>query len=122
MRTHVIVALTAALLGWAPAAHGQRTTEQYIPVGESPGVSGTRSYTGAIVAVDVARRTITVGAPDARRTIRVTDQTRIWLDRSAQKQTNTGGRMTDLVAGRQIEVAFADEARTVAQWIKVVVP
>lgn len=122
MKTHLIAAATVAgLLTWSPSVHAQRATERYIPVGQSPGVSGVTSYIGSVVAVDAQGRSFTVGA-EAPRTIRVTVRTRIWLDRSSQRQTNDAGRLADLRPGRKVEVLFADEARTIADWIKVVVP
>jgi hypothetical protein len=122
-RSWIAVALGSALLGWASEARAQRTTEQFIPVGQSPGISGVRSYTGAIVAVDAERRTVTVRSPTAPLIIKITARTRVFLDRSAQRLTNEVGSMTDLQVGRRVEIKFVDdETRDTADWIKVVVP
>lgn len=112
----VALALVTALL-WAPAAlEGQMMTEQFIPIGESPGLSGNYSDIGRIEAVDPAARRITL----AGRSIAVTPRTRIWLDRSALEQTNVRGRFADLRTGRRAEVKYEDETRRVsAEWIKV---
>jgi hypothetical protein len=117
------IAVVIATLAWAPNAHGQRLTEQYIPVGQSPGISGQYAYLGQIQAVDTENRTITVEGPEGARTIKVTDRTWIWLDRSQQKLTNEVGSMTDLQPGQRVEVKYVDyETRDTADWVKVVVP
>ena len=36
------------LLALAPVALGQRTTERYLPIGQSPGLSGKRTYMGKV--------------------------------------------------------------------------
>ncbi len=116
------IAVILVLLAWAPNARGQSMTEQYIPVGQSPGVSGTYSYIGQIEAVSTQNRTITVAGPEGTRTINVTDQTRIWLDRSQLRMTNQTGDMAELQPGRRVEVKYVDEeTKDTADWIKVVV-
>jgi len=123
-RTWIAVPLALALCagGGARDAHAQRTTERFIPVGQSPGISGTRSYQGAIISVNLALKTFTVRDAQGLRTIRVAPGTRIWLDRSAQQRTNVEGSMTDLEVGRRVEVLYVDDRRKdTADWIKVVV-
>ncbi len=116
------IAAVVASLGWAPDAHGQQTTERYIPVGQSPGVSGVYSDIGQIESVDASNRTVTVSAPEGARTITVTEETSIWLDRSELRLTNETGSMADLRPGRRVEVKYADEdTKETAAWIKVVV-
>ena len=117
----IALGLVAALSGVARSAPAQRTTEQFIPIGQSPGISGVRSYIGPIVAVDVQRRTFTVRDSTGERTIKVVPRTLIWLDRSGQRLTNEAGTPTDLRAGRRVEVKYVDDAlRDTADWIKVV--
>jgi hypothetical protein len=82
-----------------------------------------RSYLGAILTVDAQKKTFTVQGPAGTHTIKVVARTRIWLDRSAQRLTNEVGDMTDLQAGRRVEVLYVDETtKDTADWIKVVVP
>jgi hypothetical protein len=119
----IAVVLGAALLGFAPGAHGQRMTEQFIPVGQSPGVSGVHSDIGEIAAVDAAKRTLTIEGAAGSRTVKLGPRTRIWLDRSQQRATNAVGSMSDLRAGRRVEVRYVnDTTKEAADWIKVVVP
>lgn len=112
-----------ALLGCAPSAFGQKATERYIPVGQSPGISGKYAYTGEIQQVDRQNQTITVAGEAGARTIQITDRTQIWLDRSQLRMTNLTGGIADLQVGRTVEVKYEDEeARETAEWIKIVVP
>jgi hypothetical protein len=111
----VIVALVSAF-----DAHAQEATEMYIPIGQSPGVSGKSSLIGTLESVDAAKRTVTVAGPSGARTVGLTDRTSIWLDRSLQKQPNRSGTMTDLQQGRRVEVKLRkDEPNPFAEWIKI---
>lgn len=115
-----IVAMFAALLAGASFAHGQKQTERYIPLGQSPGLSGKATDIGVIEAADSAARTITVAGSGARRTVRVTNQTRIWLDRSRMKLTTLDGSFADLQRGHRVEVMPGGAERDApAVWIKV---
>ncbi len=108
-------AVLAALL-WSAPAHAQKATEQFIPIGQSPGLSGEYTYLGAIEAADIVARSITAGG----RSVQVTERTRIWLDRSGAKQPNLVGSFDDLRAGHRVEIKYEDEARRErADWIKV---
>jgi len=114
--TGILVALLCAI----SHAHGQKATEQFIPIGQSPGVSLKVTSIGEIADVNAAARTVTIADPAGRRTVRVTDQTRIWLDRTRIKQSNLSGSFADLRTGRRVEVKYADPARReVAEWVKV---
>lgn len=103
------------------SSSAQMTTERFIPIGQSPGLSGRYTWLGDIVSVDQTAGTFTVrNAEGSDRTIRVTDSTRIWVDRSASRQTNTVGGISDLVVGRRTEIKYIDyQRREVADWIKV---
>jgi len=115
-----IVAVTVALVAGASHAHGQKQTERYIPVGQSPGVSGKLTHVGVIEAADAGARTITVARDGERRPVRVTGATRIWLDRSRVKRTTLDGTFADLQRGRRVEVMPAGPAPGAeAAWIKV---
>jgi len=112
-------AVIALLLG-APLALGQMMTEQFIPMGQSPGLSGKHTDLGEIKQVDVEGRTITLGGAAGGRAVAVTERTRIWLDRSKLQQTSVAGGFADLRKGRQVEVKYEDdERRQTAAWIKV---
>jgi len=108
-------AVLAALL-WSAPLQAQKTTEQFVPIGQSPGLSGKSTYLGAIEAADSVTQTVTAGG----RSVQVTERTRIWLDRSGARQPNVAGSFADLQAGRRVEIKYEDEARRErADWIKV---
>ena len=109
-----------ALLCAAAPAHAQRSTEQFIPVGQSPGVSNTVTSVGMVDTLIMQQRMVTVREQAVRRTVRITDKTWIWLDRSKLKLPNLRGRLADLQKGRRVEVKYADpETKLVAEWVKV---
>ena len=53
--------LAITLLCAASYAHGHRATEQYIPIGQSPGLSKKYTTIGLIASVDTRRRSVTIG-------------------------------------------------------------
>jgi len=114
------IGLAIALLGGISYAHGQKETEQYIPIGQSPGLSQKSTSIGEIAEVDPQAKTVTIADPAGRRTVKVTEKTRIWLDRTKLKQTNLTGSFADLKTGRRVEVKYDDpQRREVAEWVKV---
>jgi len=117
MRTLFLgIGLIVALLCSMSFAHGQKATEQFIPLGQSPGVSNKYTYIGVIEAVDPRQRTVTA----AGHTVQITEQTRIWLDRSLLKRGSQAGSFGDMQKGRKVEIRYADPAqRRVAQWVKI---
>jgi hypothetical protein len=117
------LAILFVTLGGALGAHGQEATEIYIPVGQSPGLSGKSSLMGTLDSVDTGKRMVTVSSPSGARTVAFTERTSIWLDRSLQKQPNRSGAMADLQQGRKVEIKLRKgEPKPVAEWIKVQVP
>lgn len=111
--------LTAGLIVLCAAAAAQQSTERYVPIGKSPGVSGSQSIIGEITAVDSAARTLTVKGQDSERTFRMTEDTRIWLDRSSWKRTNLVGTFYDCIVGRDAEVMYPKDDMATAHWVKV---
>jgi hypothetical protein len=102
------------------AAHAQKSTEQFIPIGKSPGISEKVTAIGTLVTVKPLEHTFMVSEPGGRRTVRMTGQTLIWLDRSGLKLPNLVGSYADIQPGRRVEVKFTDPIRRdVAEWIKV---
>jgi hypothetical protein len=119
-RLFIAATLAAVLMAGVSFAHGQRQTERYIPIGQSPGVSGKSAWIGTIAATDPKARTLTVTLADSRYTVAVTERTRIWLDRSRLKQTALNGSYSDLQPGRRVEVKYSGaRGEGAAEWIKV---
>ena len=113
-------AFVIALLWGTSFAHGQKSTERYIPIGRSPGISGKYTSLGLLTDVNAQTRTITIADSAGPKTVQITDTTRIWLDRSKLRKSNLSGRFTDLVKGRRVEAKYEyPDRRNVAEWVKV---
>jgi hypothetical protein len=114
----IATALVVALL--AGAAYAQRATERFIPLGQSPGVSGKLSAIGTIVAVEREARRISLEAPAGRITVAVPESASIWIDRHERGLGAKTGSFADCHEGRMAEVKFADpETKQVAEWVKL---
>ena len=99
--------------------YGQQTTEQYVPIGQSPGISDEYSYIGNIVSVDRDAHTLTVRGERGTKTLSVLPGTRIWLDRSNVRKSNVTASYSDCEVGRKIEVMYDHDDQDVADWIKI---
>jgi hypothetical protein len=120
LKRYLGLAMVVVALGGTLEASGQEATEMYIPIGQSPGLSGKGSLIGTLASVDRGNRMVTISSPSGTQTVRFTDRTLIWLDRSLQKQPNQNGAIADLQQGRTVEIKVRKgEPKTVAEWIKV---
>lgn len=118
MRRSIATALVLAVL--TAGAYGQEAAERYIPIGQSPGVSGISSYVGPVQDVSPGAGTLTVVEGGVTRIVKVTDRTRIYQDYSAEQRSNRIGRLADCRPGQTVEIKFVDAAaRSEAEWIKV---
>lgn len=111
--------LTAGLM---VPAHGQKATEIFIPIGQSPGVSMKTSVIGTIQSFDAATRIIIVQSPDGEHRATITETTKIWLDNSRLGKTNVAASQSDCTPGRRCEIKYVYDggARTeMAEWIKL---
>ena len=115
-----IIPVAMLSLFTAGQACAQMATEQYIPIGKSPGLSVSHSDVGHIRNFDSASRTLSLEAGGEIRQVRITNDTRIWLDRSGVKHSNLVGQTSDLATGSRVEVSYVDPARRQsAHWVKV---
>lgn len=104
----------------ASTVQAQEMTERHIPVGAYPSLSGEHTFTGIIVAVDHGKKIITLEIEDGERNFRVTDDTKIWLDRSQLKKTTLDGVFGDIQTGLEAEVrTLGEENSDAAYWVKV---
>jgi len=119
-----LVAIGVLLLGGTPTAYGQKATEMFIPVGQSPGLSNKISIIGTIETIDVGAQTIVVAGSSGSWSATITDRTKIWLDKSKLRLPNQKGTFTDLRKGLLAEVKYeeAGGSRGPADWIKVQIP
>jgi hypothetical protein len=118
-RTLLCAASAFALLGQS-FAHGQRQTERFIPIGQSPGASGRTTRIGTVQDANPGARSFSLVTPEGGTPVHAPAGTPIWLDRSRQKRAASGGAFADLRAGRRVEVGYADAERAGrVLWIKV---
>lgn len=116
------IGVTLILLVGVPCVHGQKATEIFIPIGKSPGLSGKYTTIGKIDTVNAQDQTITMADSSGSYTIKITEHTKIWLDKSKLELTNERGTFADLQKGLLAEVKYENNARKdkgVAEWIKV---
>jgi len=101
---------------------GQRATEQYIPIGQSPGISGEYARIGTIDAIDVDARQMTIATETGPVVVELTENTIVWVDRSELGKANAAGSLDDLAEGLEVEVLSEERERRgegPAAWIKV---
>ena len=112
-----------ALILLAPAIWAQQMTDRHIPVGAYPALKSEYTTAGTVVAVDEEARTLTLKDNDAERQYRLTDATKIWLDRSRLQQPTMDGSLADIAAGLEAEVRSLGPGQAdVAYWVKVRIP
>lgn len=115
----VVTGVCITLLCNSSFSHGQKQTERFIPLGQSPGISGNYTTIGKIQAVNGQSRTLVIANESGTYTVKITDRTKIWLDRSKSKLSTIHVSMTDLKPGNLAEVKYEDENKHIAEWIKV---
>lgn len=116
------IGLAILLFFCGTAAYAQKATEQFIPIGQSPGLSGKHTMIARIEAVNPSTRTLTVKGETGTHTVRITDQTKIYVDRSKLQQPNRKGTFADCSVGSLAEIKFVQNERKdggVAEWAKV---
>ena len=118
-RTVLSAAILSVLLGQS-FAHGQRQTERYIPIGQSPGASGKTTRIGTVQGVNPGARSFSLATSEGSTAVQAPAGTPIWLDRSRQKRSPIGGGFENLRAGQRVEIGYEDAGRTGrVLWIKV---
>jgi hypothetical protein len=121
--THRVLRFTlAALLGCTGAsAFAQKSTEMFIPVGQSAGLSGKHTLLARVQSVNEAQRSVTVVHDGSTYTAKLGAQTPVWLDRSGLKQPNSVGALSDVKPGMTVELKFQKNNRSAgdAEWLKV---
>lgn len=124
-RQLIAAALALSCLAAMPLALAQKSNEIFIPIGQSPGLSGKHTLLSRVLAADPAAGTLRVAsASGAAVTVSTNAKTSIWLDRSKLQQRNRAGTLADCRPGLMVEIKFRDNdaAAAVAEWIKVQVP
>ena len=120
LRYVIVIGIAFAMNGTVPNASAQKTTEIFIPIGKSPGLSGEYTKIGEIEAVSAQDQTITMSDAAGSYTLQVSEGCSIWLDKSQMKSTNHVGSFSDLVTGRMVEVKYkGNDPEGDVEWIKV---
>jgi hypothetical protein len=107
------------------ALFAQYTTEEFVPIGASPGVSNIYSIIGRIATVNQENRRLTVNdSSGVTYLVTIPKEATVWLDRSKAKGKNAVGSPADLQPGRTVEVKYKGDPATrgtslTADWIKV---
>ena len=103
-----------------PITAAEKATELYVPIGQSPGLSGKYAAAGRIEQVNYQKNTLTMSSGSGTYTVKVSERTRYYLDRSKAGQTNRYGSLSDCKQGMMVEVRFEkDERNRPAEWIKL---
>lgn len=102
----------------------QKATEMFIPIGESPGVSGLYSKIGTVSSVNEEAQIFVISdSLEQSHSVIVTDSSSIWLDCTMIKEKNLAGSFADITEGVLLEVKYyraPDSSYTdVAEWIKI---
>ncbi len=101
----------------------QKAAEQFIPLGQSPGLSGVKTLLGTIRAVDPASNTITIDLDKGGiAVIGMGPSTRIWVDLAAAHKSNHAGSLVNLLPGLKLEVMPKRDKPNQAEWLKVKAP
>ncbi|ETW95657.1 hypothetical protein [Candidatus Entotheonella palauensis] len=122
LKSWIGMALAVLALGGLQLAWAQKSTEIYIPIGKSPGLSETRTIIGSVVSVSAPEQRFTVAEGQTNYTVQVDSETRIWLDQSALNTANRNGSFDALQPERRVEVKYKEserQAQVTAEWIKV---
>ncbi len=121
MRTLWLTVFGLGVVLGGGAAHGQKATEIYIPIGKSPGLSGRQTVIGTIDTIDRRENVMTVAGSRRSWAAHVSDDTVIWLDRTKLRLTNKVGTPADCKEGLLVEVKFVgnDRQKGVCEWVKV---
>ncbi len=110
--------LFCALIG-SSVSYGHQNNEQFIPIGQSPGMSNKLSYIGNIIEIDRAANTLVIKSNRGTKTIRIISSTRFWLDRSKIKQPSLEASFNHCTVGSRGEVKYDRKDKNIADWIKI---
>ena len=108
----------ATILLLAFDAIAQKSTEMYIPIGKSPGLS--EKQLTVIGQVEAAGKDLFVVSGVS---VKVDGKTSFYLDKSKVKVENKYGKFEDVGVKKKVEVKFVDNDRKkTAEWVKIESP
>ena len=122
LKRMIAIGTTIILVGVMSYAFAEKTTELYIPIGKSPGLSDNYTVLGTIEQVDYQNGTFTMSNSSRIYSVTVTERTMIFLDRSKIKQTSLYGTFADCKKDIMAEVRFEKDSQAKpAEWIKLLI-
>ena len=102
--------------------HAQKETEVFIPIGKSPGVSGKYSMICTVQTIQMNDSIMTIKQDSGNMNLMITEQTKVYLDKSRLKLQNKKGTVADIKPGMTMEVKYIDnKPGNPIDWIKVLV-
>ena len=122
MKHLIAFVVTLVLVFGISDTYAQKTTEIFIPIGQSPGVSSKYSVIAKIDQVKAQGQSLVIADSSGSYTVKITEGTKIWLDKSKLKLTNQQGAFSDFQKGLLIEVKYKESElknTVTAEWIKV---
>lgn len=116
----ILLSTIIVSLAGVSSVHAAKSAELYIPIGQSPGLSGEYTIIGEVDQVDPQNQIIIISNTAGSYTVEITGSTEFYLDRSKVRLTNTYGTLSDCNAGDTVEVKFKNNDRSeTADWVKV---
>jgi hypothetical protein len=115
----VITLLAVLSVCAAGASEAPSPGERYIPIGQSPGLSGDETIIGRIRQVQEESYVLVVQDDDGeRQSVRVTPTTLLWLDRSKRRRATLDAAFEDCRRGRRVEIKLREGSQD-AEWVKI---
>src|SRR5438132_11384048 len=90
-----LVGMSVLLGGGTPAPSAQEMTEQFIPVGQSPGLSGKYTVIGKLQPVNAREQICSVATAVGIVNAKISERTKRCLDRSLLRQPHVKGTIAD---------------------------
>ena len=114
--------LTVILCAFTFCLHAQKETEVFIPIGKSPGVSGKYSMVCKVEMVKTNDSIMTIRQESGVMNLEMTEQTKVYLDKSKLKLKNEKGTLADIKPGMTMEVKYVDnKPGNPVDWIKLLI-
>lgn len=123
MKQHIVIFLGVLLWLTTPDAMAQKSTELFIPIGKSPGISGKYTVIGTIDSVNIPQKIVFMSdSAGTTYMVRFAANTKVYLDKSKMKKTNKRGTISDCQKNGLCEVYYQShqlEQEGKAEWIKI---
>lgn len=98
----------------------QKSTEMFIPVGQSPGLSGKYTVLGTVENFNAQDSILTLSTDAGNKVIKIKGQPKIWLDFSKLKSPNKNGTLNHVQIGLLVELKYtANKIDSTTDWIKI---